>query len=180
VIPVDVRIIATTNKDLGKEVREKRFRGDLFYRLNVLQFSIPPLRERGKDAYALFRHFILRLNPKCPKRHVFKKEVEGILGEHTWPGNVRELRNLVERLAHLTENFTGNLGEVPKWIHEELQKPEGTKEIGIEMETKNLNLKELEQWWIKKISESSPLKKTDLAKLLGISRTTLWKKIKVS
>jgi transcriptional regulator with PAS, ATPase and Fis domain len=180
VIPIEVRIIATTNKDLAREVKGKRFRGDLFYRLNVLQLNIPPLRERGKDAYALFRHFILRLNPKCPKRHVFKKEVEGILGEHTWPGNVRELRNLVERLAHLTENFTGNLGEVPKWILEELQKPEGTKEIVIEPEAKNLNLKELEQLWIKKFSESSPLKKTDLAKLLGISRTTLWKKIKVS
>ena len=180
VIPVEVRIIATTNRDLSAEVDEKRFRGDLFYRLNVLQLNVPPLRERGKDAYSLFRHFILRLNPKCPKRHVFNKEVEGTLGEHSWPGNVRELRNLVERLAHLTENFTKNLEEVPDWIREELQRPRGIKKPDIEPEAKNLNLKELEQLYIKKISESSPIKKTDLAKLLGISRTTLWKKMKIS
>lgn len=180
VIPVEVRIIATTNRDLSAEVDEKRFRGDLFYRLNVLQLNVPPLRERGKDAYSLFRHFILRLNPKCPKRHVFKKEVEGILGEHSWPGNVRELRNLVERLAHLTENFTKNLEEVPDWIGEELQRPHGIKKPDVEPEARNLNLKELEQLYIKKMTESSSIKKTDLAKLLGISRTTLWKKTKPS
>jgi len=180
VIPVEVRIIATTNRDLSAEVDEKRFRGDLFYRLNVLQLNVPPLRERQKDAYFLFRHFILRLNPKCPKRHVFNKDVEGILGEHSWPGNVRELRNLAERLAHLTENFTKNLEEVPDWIREELQRPHGIKKPDIEPEARNLNLKELEQLYIKKISESSPLKKTDLAKLLGISRTTLWKRTKPS
>jgi DNA-binding NtrC family response regulator len=141
---------------------------------------VPPLRERGKDAYSLFRHFILRLNSKCPKRHVFNKEVEGILGEHSWPGNVRELRNLVERLAHLTENFTKNPEEVPDWIREELPRPHGTKQPDMEPEARNLNLKELEQLYIKKITESSPIKKTDLAKLLGISRTTLWKKTKTS
>ena len=180
VIPVEVCIIATTNRDLSAEVDEKRFRGDLFYRLNVLQLNVPPLRERGKDAYSLFRHFILRLNPKCPKRHVFKKEVEGIFGEHPWPGNVRELRNLVERLAHLTETFSKNLEDVPDWIREELQRPHRFKKPDIEPEAKDLNLKELEQLYIKKISESSPIKKTDLAKLLGISRTTLWKKMKIS
>ena len=180
VIPVEVRIIATTNRDLSAEVDEKRFRGDLFYRLNVLELNVPPLRKRGKDAYSLFRHFILRLNPKCQKRHVFNKEVEGILGEHSWPGNVRELRNLVERLAHLTENFTKNLEEVPDWIREELQKLHGIKKPDTEPEARNLNLKELEQLYIKKITESSLIKKADLAKLLGISRTTLWKRTKPS
>ena len=180
VIPVEIRIIATTNRDLSAEVGEKRFRGDLFYRLNVLQLNVPPLRERGKDAYSLFRHYILRLNPRCPKRHIFNKEVEGILCEYSWPGNVREVRNLVERLVHLTENFTKNLEEVPDWIREELQRPHGIKKPDIEPEARNLNLKELEQLYIKKISESSPIKKNDLAKLLGISRTTLWKRTKPS
>jgi len=179
VIPVEVRIIATTNRDLSTEVDEKRFRGDLFYRLNVLQLKVLPLRERGKDVYSLFKHFILRLNPKCPKRYVFNKEVEGILCEYSWPGNVRELRNLVERLAHLTENFNRNLEDVPEWIHEELKRPERMKEKENGTEMRNLNLKELEQFYIKKISETSPIKKTDLAKLLGISRTTLWKKMKL-
>ena len=178
VIPVEVRIIATTNRDLSAEVDEKRFRGDLFYRLNVLQLNVPPLRERGKDAYFLFKHFILRLNPKCPKRHIINKGIEGILCKYSWPGNVRELKNLLERLAHLTENFTKNLEEVPDWIQEEVTRPERVKEPKIEPEVKRFDLKELEKLYIKNMSESSSLKKTDLAKLFGISRTTLWKKMK--
>ena len=179
VIPVDVRIIATTNKDLGREVKEKRFRGDLFYRLNVLQFSVPPLRERGGDVYTLFRHFILRINPKCTKKYLFCKEVERLLFEYQWPGNVRELRNLVERLATLTNNFNRCLKDVAEWIREELKRPEGIENVNLEPETRSLNLKEMEQLWIQKICESSTQKRSDLAKLLGISRTTLWKKMKI-
>ncbi len=180
VIPVEVRIIATTNRDLSTEVEEKRFRGDLFFRLNVLQLNVPPLRERGKDAYSLFKHFILRVNSKMQQKHVVNREVEGILCDYHWPGNVRELRNLVERLAHLTENFTRHLEDVPEWIREELQRPVRKKGAEEEMEVRNLKLKELEQMYIKKISELSPIKKADLAKLLGISRTTLWKKTRRS
>lgn len=178
VIPVEVRIIATTNKDLGTEVKEKRFRGDLFYRLNVLQLNVPPLRERGKDAYVLFKHFILRINPKCQKRSLFNKEVERLLVEHMWPGNVRELRNLVERLTTLTDNFNRSLEDVSEWIREELKRPDETEDLNIEQDVRNLKLKELEQLWIRKLCESSQLKRSELAKLLGISRTTLWKKMK--
>lgn len=180
VIPVDVRIIATTNRDLAKEVKEKRFRGDLFYRLNVLQLNVPPLRERGNDAYMLFRHSILRINPKSPKSYLFNKEVERLLGNYPWPGNVRELRNLVERLANFTDNFNRHLRDLPKWIHDELKKPDEFVETNLDLKSRDLNLKELEQAWIKKIYESAPLKKTELAKRLGISRTTLWKKIKMT
>ncbi|MCX8119160.1 MAG: sigma 54-interacting transcriptional regulator [Desulfobacterota bacterium] len=179
VIPVEVRIIATSNRDLSLEVAEKRFRGDLFYRLNVLQLNIPPLRKRGRDAYSLFKHFILRLNSRIPKRYIFNKEVEKMLCEYTWPGNVRELKNLVERLAHLTENFTHHLEKVPDWIQEELKGSEQTRPPEVD-ETRCLSLKEFENLWIKRITESSQLKKTDLAKLLGISRTTLWKRTKTS
>lgn len=179
VIPVEVRIIATTNKDLAREVKEKRFRGDLFYRLNVLQFSVPPLRERGRDVYALFRHFVLRVNPKCQKKYLFCKEVERLLCEYPWPGNVRELRNLVERLATLTDNFHHGLEEVLEWIGEELKRPDEMEVMDMELKARNSNLKEIEQLWIKKICDSSPMKREELAKLLGISRTTLWKKTKM-
>jgi transcriptional regulator with PAS, ATPase and Fis domain len=178
VIPVDVRIIATTNRALANEVKEKRFRRDLFYRLNVLQLNVPSLRERGKDAYVLFRYFILRINPKCQKRFLFNKEVERLLCEYPWPGNIRELRNLVERLANLTDNFNCNLKNIPRWILEELKKPDEFEESNLDLKARDLNLKELEQVWIKKICESTPLKKIELAKRLGISRTTLWKKTK--
>ena len=178
VIPVDVRIIATTNRALANEVKEKRFRRDLFYRLNVLQLNVPSLRERAKDAYVLFRHFILRINPKCQKRFLFNKEVERLLCEYPWPGNIRELRNLVERLANLTDNFNCNLKNISRWILEELKKPDEFEESNLDLKARDLNLKELEQVWIKKICESTSLKKIELAKRLGISRTTLWKKTK--
>jgi transcriptional regulator with PAS, ATPase and Fis domain len=178
VIPVEVRLIATTNKDLAREVKEKRFRGDLFYRLNVLQLNVPPLRERGRDAYVLFKHFILRVKPKCEKKYLFSKEVERLFVEHLWPGNVRELRNLVERLETLTDHFEENLQHVPEWIREELRRPDEREEIGVEEEEKSFTLREMERLWIKKLGESSSLRKSDLAKILGISRTTLWKKMK--
>jgi len=180
VIPVDVRIIATTNRTLAKEVKEKRFRGDLFYRLNVLQLNVPHLRERGNDAFVLFTHFILRINPKCQKRYLFNREVQRILSDYPWPGNIRELRNLIERLANLTDNFNRNLKDISKWIREGLKKPDEFEETNIEHKTSDLNLKELEQEWIKRICESAPLKKTELAKRLGISRTTLWKRMKIT
>jgi transcriptional regulator with PAS, ATPase and Fis domain len=178
VIPVEVRIIATTNKDLSREVEEKRFRGDLFYRLNVLYLNLPALRERGRDPFILFKNFILKINPKCSKRVFFNKEIETLLCEHSWPGNVRELKNLVERLSHLTDHFTKDFDNLPDWIREELKRSEPKIEKEPQQEVLSLKLKELEKEWIKKITESSHLKKTDLAKSLGISRTTLWKKLK--
>jgi transcriptional regulator with PAS, ATPase and Fis domain len=175
---VEVRIIATTNRDLAKEVKEKRFRGDLFYRLNVLQLNVSPLRERGNDAYMLFRYFVLRANPKGQRRFLFNKEVMGLLSNYPWPGNIRELKNLVERLANLTDHFNRNLTETTKWIREELKKPDEVEETSFDLKERELNLRELEQAWIRKICQSAPLKKTELAKRLGISRTTLWKKTK--
>ena len=179
VIPVDVRIIASTNKDLATEVEKKRFRGDLFYRLNVLELKVPPLRERGKDAYVLFRHFIFQLNPSVLSKYLFTKEAERLLNEYNWPGNVRELRNLVERLAILTDNFSRSLAEVPEWIGDELQKAGETAPTVMDQEWRSLNLREIERLWIQKFHASSTLKKKELAGLLGISRTTLWKKLKI-
>lgn len=178
VIPIAVRIIATTNKDLLREVGENRFRGDLFYRLNVLQLNVSPLRERGKDPYILFRYFILRINPKCPKRALFHKEIERLLCQYPWPGNVRELKNLVERLANLTENFSRPLKDLPKWLAEELQTSKATERQQVDLKENTLNLKTIELEWIKKLNESYPFNKAELAKRLGISRTTLWKRLK--
>jgi transcriptional regulator with PAS, ATPase and Fis domain len=179
VIPIDVRIIATTNRNLANEVKEKRFRGDLFYRLNVLQLNVPPLKERGNDAFVLFRHFILKINQKCQKKYLFNKDVERLLSDYAWPGNIRELRNLVERLANLTDGFNRHLRDIPIWIREELKKTDELKGADLDFKVSDLNLKELEQEWIKRICESTSVKKTELAKRLGISRTTLWKRMKI-
>ena len=97
-IPVDVRIIAATNRNLEEQVRQGKFRQDLFYRLNVVPFFIPPLRERKEDIPLLVRHFSRSMSEKYGTRKVFSHEAMGALQEYDWPGNIRELEHLVEKI----------------------------------------------------------------------------------
>ena len=99
VIPINVRIITSTNKDLANEVKQGRFREDLFYRLNAFPLKVPPLRERGKDVLMLFEHFVQLITPDCPNQVIANDDVKSLLLMHRWKGNAREVRNLVQRLA---------------------------------------------------------------------------------
>ncbi|MDP9151181.1 MAG: sigma-54 dependent transcriptional regulator [Myxococcota bacterium] len=109
-IKVDVRVIAATNRDLAKEVRETRFREDLYYRLNVVQLEMPPLRLRGRDALVLAEHFLRRFCEENQARiEGFTEQARSKIGQHSWPGNVRELENAVERAVVLCEG--GQIGE---------------------------------------------------------------------
>lgn len=102
-ISVDVRIVAATNKDLKAEIARNQFRGDLFYRLNVIPFHIPPLRERGDDIPLLALHFLKEFSvTHARKPRVLSAEALQVLLAYSWPGNVRELKNLIERLVILT------------------------------------------------------------------------------
>jgi Nif-specific regulatory protein len=102
-IHTEVRILAATNQDLGKMVREKRFREDLFFRLNVVSLELPPLRERGEDVLLLADYFLQSFCRNMGRtRPQFTLAAKKRMLEHPWPGNVRELRNLMERLAYLT------------------------------------------------------------------------------
>ncbi|TFG62071.1 MAG: sigma-54-dependent Fis family transcriptional regulator, partial [Spirochaetales bacterium] len=97
-IHVDVRVIAATNKDLQKEIQEKRFREDLFFRLNVIPIQVPPLRERKEDLAELILYFQKKLDPASePNPKTFSKEALDYLHQYAWPGNVRELKNFIER-----------------------------------------------------------------------------------
>jgi len=157
-------------------VREKRFREDLFYRLAVLELKIPPLRERGGDVRELFRHFVLKVNPDAEPGPMFQGDVQALLCGCPWPGNVRELRNLVERLSMLTEGFLHVPDDVAEGIRGELRLSGGTESVTGKRDPEALSLKEMEQRWLEKVCGASTLKKKDLAKKLGVSRTTLWKK----
>lgn len=99
VIPVDVRVLCATNRDLHRQVEEGKFRRDLFWRLKVLSLHIPPLRERHDDIMPLMWHFLDMLFPRDRRRFVFSEDAPPFLTRHPWPGNVRELRNLCERLS---------------------------------------------------------------------------------
>jgi two-component system nitrogen regulation response regulator NtrX len=102
-VQVDVRVIAATNKRLEEEIRKGTFREDLYFRLNVIPFQVPPLRERGEDIPLLARHFVLELSQEYGRRaKEITPEAMSVLSGLPWPGNVRELRNIIERVVIMT------------------------------------------------------------------------------
>ena len=113
-VSVDVRVIAATNKHLGEEIRKGAFREDLYFRLNVIPFEVPPLRERREDVPALARHFIDQLSAEYGKRpKELAPEVLEVLAAQSWPGNVRELRNTIERLVIMSPGERIELRHLP-------------------------------------------------------------------
>jgi two-component system nitrogen regulation response regulator NtrX len=118
-IEVDVRVIAATNKDLEKQIREGLFRQDLYYRLNVLPFHVPPLRERREDIPLMAKHFLAFF---CSKESRETKTLEQdaleAMAAYNWPGNVRELKNIVERLVIMTPHRSISLADLPQGIQQ--------------------------------------------------------------
>ena len=118
-IPVDVRVMAATNRDLEEEVKAKQFRKDLYYRLNVVSLTIPPLRERTEDIPELAESYIGYLGPRisCPVVDITEDALE-LLCKYSWPGNVRELINIIERAMLLCENDIITTEDLPQSITE--------------------------------------------------------------
>ncbi|HVP90843.1 MAG TPA: sigma-54 dependent transcriptional regulator [Terriglobales bacterium] len=116
-IPIDVRIIAATNQDIKKRIQEGKFREDLFYRLNVISFDMPPLRKRTEDIPLLVTHFLQKYCDRLSKKSKrFTPEVIGLLEAYAWPGNIRELENVVERIVAIEDRETVTAGCLPKDI----------------------------------------------------------------
>jgi DNA-binding NtrC family response regulator len=116
-IAVDVRIIAATNRDLKKRIQEGKFREELFYRLNVISFDMPPLRKRTEDIPLLVTHFLQKYCDKMAKKiKRFTPEVIGLLEAYAWPGNIRELENVIERIVAIEDRETVTVGCLPKEI----------------------------------------------------------------
>lgn len=178
---IDVRVIAATHKDLRQEVQEKRFREDLFFRLNVIPIKIPPLRERREDIIPLAEHFLKKFNTLNGTSLVgFKKTAKEFLLMHPWRGNVRELENTVERAVVLSSGPEIDLSAVT------LFEDTGT-EPSIEEEGKNTfvlrfgedvkSLSELEKKYVQFVYERNNRAKEVTAKALGIDRKTLYRKL---
>ncbi len=127
---VDVRIIAATNKDLEKEVREGRFREDLYFRLDVVTLRLPPLRERGEDIEILIQHFIQKFSARQnkPMRGISSSAMR-MLKEYRWPGNVRELENAMERAVSLSFEGIITPKELPKNIIKDFREPESGQDV---------------------------------------------------
>lgn len=176
-IPIDVRIISATNRDLEQEVEEKNFRLDLFYRLNVIQLKVPPLRERVGDLKILIQTFIQkaasRENIVAP---ALSKEALTLLQNYYWSGNIRELENSIERAVILCNGII-EIEHLP----ERLKESNGTKDFKQTEEKTGLlktkTLKEMETTTIVQALEEARGNITLAAKYLDISRTTLYKRI---
>ena len=131
-IPIDVRFIFSTNKDLSRMVNEGSFREDLFYRIRVVPIMIPPLRDRGDDIILLARHYIEEFNKKFGKKvKGFSKDAEHILKSYLWPGNVRELKNIIERVM-IIQNI-GNI-IVPENLPAEVNTGQNQKQLKIDID----------------------------------------------
>lgn len=164
-IPVDVRIVAASNKNLKEEVEKGKFRMDLFYRLNVLPINLPPLRERKEDIPILVDYFVKKITKKINKKPVnISKEYMSILVNYKWPGNIRELENLVELMIN-TEKMPTRLIEDSSTLKD------------IKNEDVILTIEELESAYVKEILKRLNNNVTLTAKVLGVGRNTIYRKM---
>lgn len=176
IIPVDVRIIAATNKNLKEEVEKGSFREDLYYRLSVIPIKIPPLRERREDIPILIKYFFKTKARKLNKNlNSMNAELYIKMMDYNWPGNIRELENCVENIVNLNGESTMFFENNQK-LNLKNEVP-GNQIEGIEDEI-NYTLEELEESAIIKAIKKSEHNMTKTAKLLGITRATLYSKIK--
>ena len=173
-IKFDARIIAATNKNLETEVAENRFREDLFYRLNVIEINLPPLRKRREDIPLLTKYFVSKIAREQDKAEKpFSKEALNAFVNYDWQGNVRELQNAVERAYILSEDVIKK-ENLPAKIRVQtenvlqMRDPEGLRPT----------LEEMERRYILEILESAKQDKTDAAEILGIDLSTLYRKLK--
>lgn len=174
-IKLDVRIIAATNKKLDEEIKKGNFREDLYYRLNVIAFSIPPLRERITDIPLLVEHFLKRLNSNENTKKNISNEALKLLMGYSWPGNVRQLESIVERAYVMCDGSTIDVEHIPEEVKQltlrSLPSQLNIPDEGIDFET-------IEKELIKKAYIKAEGKVSVAAKLLNMSYDKLWFKIK--
>ncbi|MCB2361357.1 sigma 54-interacting transcriptional regulator [Clostridium estertheticum] len=176
IIPVDVRIIAATYKDLKKEVEKGRFREDLYYRLSVIPIKIPSLRERKGDLPILIDHLLkIKANKLNKKLTIMSAGIYEKMLNYNWPGNIRELENCIENIVNLNGESTMVFGDDEK--NKSINKDYSNKVLSVENK-KIYTLAELEKNEIIKAMDQNECNMTKTAKDLGITRATLYSKIK--
>jgi DNA-binding NtrC family response regulator len=170
---VNVRVVAATSRNLEQMVKDKEFREDLYYRLNVVNLRLPPLRERREDIPLLLAHFLERICAETNRDVLgLSPALKAFLETHDWPGNVRQLRNCLESMIVLARGDTLTMDDLPSMIENDTSTtdhvaiPEGTK------------LEELEREAVEQALERHDGNRTHAAKSLGISVRTLQRKLK--
>ena len=173
-IPIDVRYIAATHRDLAHEVAKGTFRQDLYYRLNVVSIQLPPLSQRIGDIPLLAYHFLAQKNREMGKniKEIDRRTLD-LLCQYSWPGNVRELENVIERSVAMEKGeviYPESLPEAIVSLSIETYRTSKTNEIP--------SLEEQEMNYIKWVLEKTGWNKTKAAAIMGIDRVSLWRKIK--
>ena len=163
-VKVDVRVIAATNRDLQAMVDEKKFREDLWYRLNTVRIFMPPLRERRSDIYHLARHFIGKYNGRYGREVRLMDSGVKALQDYTWPGNVRQLQHMIERLVILADRVDSDAVHDGLTVMESREKPVET-------------LADAEEDQIRRVLQATGGNKSKAAQILGIERKTLYRKL---
>ena len=168
-IPVNVRVVTATNRDLRKLVAEGGFRDDLYYRLNVVTITMPPLRERAMDVPLLAQHFLEKFAHATgrPVKHL-APEALALLGGYHWPGNVRELEHVIERAVALSSAEALLPDDFPPHLRQEPERAPRLPAAG-------MTLEDVKRWYVNKILEEAGGNKLRAAELLGIDRSTLYR-----
>ena len=168
--PINVRLIAASNKNLSRLVKEGKFREDLYYRLHVVELNVPPLRERKEDIHDLISHFIARFNKE------YNKNIEGcspnameLFSNYNWPGNIRELRNAIEGAFAMGEGQSLSLNDLPPELRGEYD------EFDTPFVSQSLDPEKIK---IEQALKQAKGRKSKAAEILGISRATLWRKMR--
>ena len=169
---MDVRILAASRYDLGKLVEEGKFKDELYYRLNVLDLFIPPLRERRDDIPPICGYFIHKFAKEFEKAvEYISDEVISLFMSHDFPGNVRELEHIIERAVILADSNTIDFKHLPRRFQKADSPPLDTTRTF-------MTLVEMERQYILEVLEATGGNKSKTTELLGISRTALWRKLK--
>jgi two-component system, NtrC family, response regulator AtoC len=173
-VPFDARLVCATNRDLALAVDDGRFRQDLYFRINVIEVPIPPLRARGNDVLLLAAHFLEQFAARAKKPVLgLTPEAAAQLLRYPWPGNVRELANVIERAVALTAHDHVTLADLPRSIGERR-----TAEVVIGSDASQLvSLEEMERRYVLHVLEAVGGSRTAAAKVLGVDRTTLWRRL---
>jgi len=165
---IDVRVVAATNRDLRRMVGEGAFREDLYYRLSMVHFQVPALREHREDLPLLIRHFLERFSSRYGKPGLrLTKRVEALLRRHSWPGNIRELENALSYACMLTQSDTIDAGDLPAYLLENQSEP------GAGFAT----LADVEYEYVMKVLKGCDGNRARAADVLGIGRATLYRLI---
>jgi two-component system nitrogen regulation response regulator NtrX len=178
-VAVDVRVIVATNKDLEEEIRRGTFRDDLYFRLNVIPFRVPPLRERREDVPLLARHFVEMLSAEHGRRpKSLTPETLDVLARLPWPGNVRELRNIIERLVIMAPGEQIETRDLPASLLEGLPADVASAAASLESASLAVAREEFERQFILRRYRQCGGNMSRTAEALGVERSNLYRKMK--